>query len=107
MHPSVVRDNGHEKCPICFMPLSKRKKGETNEEALPAGVVNRVQLSPYRIALAGINTTRVDYQQLSQKITAGGGVEFKKPGVQKHPPPPPQPDYTPPPHPTPHIGHQS
>src|SRR5216110_536788 len=27
MHPSVVRDNPKEKCPICFMPLSKRKKG--------------------------------------------------------------------------------
>ena len=43
-----------EKCPICFMPLSKRKKGEAHEEALPAGVVNRVQLSPYRVVLAGI-----------------------------------------------------
>src|SRR5439155_11939247 len=28
MHPSVVRDNPKDKCPICFMPLSKRKKGE-------------------------------------------------------------------------------
>src|SRR5262249_40218792 len=43
MHPTVVRDNNKEKCPICFMPLSKRKKGETHEEALPPGVVNRVQ----------------------------------------------------------------
>src|SRR4051812_28608217 len=34
MHPAVVRDNGNEKCPVCFMPLSKRKKGETNNEAL-------------------------------------------------------------------------
>src|SRR5947209_6630246 len=24
MHPSVVRDNPKDKCPICFMPLSKR-----------------------------------------------------------------------------------
>src|SRR5436190_15635005 len=23
MHPSVVRDNDKEKCPICFMPLAK------------------------------------------------------------------------------------
>src|SRR5262249_25624047 len=29
LHPSVVRDNGKEKCPICFMPLSKRQKAET------------------------------------------------------------------------------
>src|SRR5262245_51669928 len=27
MHPTVIRDNPKEKCPICFMPLSKRKKG--------------------------------------------------------------------------------
>src|SRR5258708_10057203 len=83
MHPSVVRDNGHEKCPICFMPLSKRKKGETNEEALPAGVVNRVQLSPYRVVLAGIHTFRVDYQPLSKEITAVGYVEFNKREVKK------------------------
>jgi Cu(I)/Ag(I) efflux system membrane fusion protein len=82
MHPSVVRDNGHEKCPICFMPLSKRKKGETNEEALPAGVVNRVQLSPYRVVLAGIHTFRVDYQPLSKEITAVGYVEFNERAVK-------------------------
>src|SRR6266542_2450600 len=49
MHPTVIRDNPKEKCPICFMPLSKRKKGESTEEALPPGVVNRLQLSPYRV----------------------------------------------------------
>src|SRR5688572_22294085 len=49
MHPSIVRDNPKDKCPICFMPLSKRKKGEPGDaEALPAGIVSRVQLSPYR-----------------------------------------------------------
>jgi Cu(I)/Ag(I) efflux system membrane fusion protein len=82
MHPSVVRDNGKEKCPICFMPLSKRKKGETHEEALPAGVVNRVQLSPYRVVLAGIHTFRVDYTPLTKEITAVGYVEFNERGVK-------------------------
>lgn len=82
MHPSVVRDNGKDKCPICFMPLSKRKKGETHEEALPAGVVNRVQLSPYRVVLAGIHTFPVDYQPLSKEITAVGYVEFNERGVK-------------------------
>src|SRR5580704_10170900 len=33
MHPTVVRDNNKEKCPICFMPLSKRKKGEVYDES--------------------------------------------------------------------------
>src|SRR3954465_15839529 len=37
MHPSVVRDNPKEKCPICFMPLSKRKRGTGQVEVLPAG----------------------------------------------------------------------
>src|SRR5262249_31186238 len=56
MHPTVVRDNPKEKCPICFMPLSKRKKGEAAGEALPPGTVSRVQLSPYRVVLAGVRT---------------------------------------------------
>ena len=44
MHPTVVRDHP-DKCPICNMPLSKRKKGAKEEdEALPPGVVSRVQL---------------------------------------------------------------
>ncbi len=78
MHPTVIRDNPKDKCPICFMPLSKRKKGETQEMALPPGVVNRVQLSPYRVVLAGINTYRVDYQPLTKEITAVGYVEFNE-----------------------------
>ena len=57
MHPAVVRDNPRDKCPICFMPLSKRKRETNIEQALPAGVVNRVQLSPYRVVLAGVQTT--------------------------------------------------
>src|SRR6476619_7101459 len=37
MRPSGVRDNSKDKCPICCMPLSKRKKGEGGAgEALPA-----------------------------------------------------------------------
>src|SRR6478752_4479514 len=60
MHPSIVRDNPKDKCPICFMPLSKRKKGEAGQaEPLPAGIGSRVQLSPYRVVLAGVSTWRV------------------------------------------------
>ncbi len=80
MHPAVVRDNPRDKCPICFMPLSKRKKGEQHEEALPAGVVNRVQLSPYRVVLAGVQTSKVEYQPLSKEIKAIGYVEFNERG---------------------------
>ncbi|HZZ81395.1 MAG TPA: efflux RND transporter periplasmic adaptor subunit [Gemmataceae bacterium] len=80
MHPAVVRDNPRDKCPICFMPLSKRKKGESHVEALPAGVVNRVQLSPYRVVLAGVATWPVEYRPLAKEITAVGYVEFNERG---------------------------
>ncbi len=77
MHPTIVRDKP-DKCPICGMPLSKRKKGEgaTAEEALPPGVVSRVQLTPYRVALAGVQTVAIDYQPLSKEISTVGFVEF-------------------------------
>lgn len=80
MHPSIIRDNGKEKCPICFMPLSRRVKGEAHTEALPAGVVSRVQLSPYRIVLAGVQTTAVAPVTLSKTIRTVGYVEFNERG---------------------------
>jgi len=82
MHPSVIRDNPREKCPICFMPLSKRKKGEAVGEALPAGIVNRVQLSPYRIVQAGIQTSTVEYVPLTKEIQTVGTVEFNERGLK-------------------------
>ena len=82
MHPSVVRDNGKDKCPVCFMPLSKRKKGEASDEALPAGVVSRVQLSPYRVVLAGVQTWPVAYVPLTKQITAVGYVDFNERGFK-------------------------
>jgi Cu(I)/Ag(I) efflux system membrane fusion protein len=76
MHPSVVRDHP-DKCPICGMPLSQRKKGETSaEEALPPGVVSRVELNPYKVALAGIKTAPLQYMELSKEIRTVGFVEF-------------------------------
>jgi membrane fusion protein, copper/silver efflux system len=78
MHPTVVRDNAKDQCPICFMPLSKRKKGEGKDEALPAGIVSRVQLSPYRVVLAGIKTWKVDYLPLNKEIATVGYVEFNE-----------------------------
>ncbi|HBI41425.1 MAG TPA: hypothetical protein DDY78_01030, partial [Planctomycetales bacterium] len=75
MHPTVIRDHP-DKCPICGMPLSKRKKIEGDGEALPAGVISRVQLTPYRVALAGVETKPVEYRALSKEITAAGFVEF-------------------------------
>jgi Cu(I)/Ag(I) efflux system membrane fusion protein len=85
MHPTIIRDNPREKCPICFMPLSKRKKGKATVAVLPAGVVNRVQLSPYRVVLAGVQTTPVEYQPLTKDITAVGFVEFNERGLRTVP----------------------
>ncbi len=77
MHPTVIRDTKKDKCPICFMPLSKRKKGEAGGgEALPAGTVARVQLTPYRITLAGVRTVPVEYHALTREIATVGTVEF-------------------------------
>lgn len=79
MCPSVVRDslepNGSiPKCPICGMPLSKRKKGQPM--ALPPGVVGRVQLSPARVRLAGIQTADVSVRPLVREIRAVGNVTY-------------------------------
>jgi multidrug efflux pump subunit AcrA (membrane-fusion protein) len=77
MHPTIVRDHP-DKCPICGMPLSKRKKGEEvdAEEALPPGVVSRVQLTPYKVVNAGVQTVEVSYQPLTKEITTVGFVEY-------------------------------
>ncbi len=82
MHPTVVRDNSREKCPVCFMPLSKRKKGESSDTPLPAGVVSRVQLSPYRIVLAGVQTWPVDFVPLTKTLTTVGFIEFNERGFK-------------------------
>jgi Cu(I)/Ag(I) efflux system membrane fusion protein len=76
MHPYIVRDNPNEKCPICHMDLARRKKGIGQAEPLPPGTVSRVQLTPYRVVLAGVQTTEVQYQPLVKEITTYGSVEF-------------------------------
>jgi Cu(I)/Ag(I) efflux system membrane fusion protein len=76
MHTSIVRDNPKEKCPICHMDLAKRKKGTGEAEPLPAGTVSRVQLTPYRVVLAGVQTSLVSYLPLTKEITTFGSVEF-------------------------------
>lgn len=79
MHPQVVRDtlepNGSiPKCPICSMPLSERKIGE--KPKLPEGILSRVQFSPDRVQMAGIETVPVSYQPLIQEIRTVGYVTY-------------------------------
>ena len=49
-------------CPVCHMDLVVRKRGEA--VVLPDGVLSRMQLSPYRIQLAGIQTTELKPQAI-------------------------------------------
>jgi RND family efflux transporter MFP subunit len=74
MHPSVVRSSPKEKCPICGMPLSKRKRGEAAK--LPDGVLHRLQLTPFRIQQAGVATEEIGYRPLLREIRAVGTVEW-------------------------------
>jgi Cu(I)/Ag(I) efflux system membrane fusion protein len=79
MHPSVVRSslepNGAvPNCPICGMPLSKRKIGAQAE--LPAGVLSRVQLSPERVHMAGVKTVAASYMPLMKQVRTVGYVQY-------------------------------
>ena len=73
MHPQVVQD-APGTCPICGMPLARRKKGE--KITLPAGVTARVELAPFRVRQAGIKTAEVSYAPLMQTLTTIGYVAF-------------------------------
>src|SRR5271166_5880509 len=73
MHPHVVQDEAGS-CPICGMPLARRTKGE--KAALPAGVTARVELTPFRVAQAGIKTAVVGYEPLRATVKTVGYVAF-------------------------------
>jgi hypothetical protein len=76
MDPGVVSD-WSGKCGICNMSLVRRKKGEMVH--LPDGVVARMQLSPYRVQLAGIQTSAVSYRPLVREVQAVGRVARRDP----------------------------
>jgi hypothetical protein len=74
MCPGVISD-WPAICPVCSMDLVRRKKGDAM--LLPEGVVARMQLSPYRIQLAGIATSVVDCLPLAREtLLAGRLVEI-------------------------------
>jgi Cu(I)/Ag(I) efflux system membrane fusion protein len=74
MHPTVVRANNKEKCPNCGMPLSKRKRGEVVQ--LPGGVINRVQLTPFRIVQGRLSTEEIGYRALVREIRTVGTLDW-------------------------------
>lgn len=73
------------KCPVCFMSLVRRAKGDM--VPLPDGVVARMQLSPYRLQLAGIHTSPLTYEPLAHEVHTGGFIEPASPTSEAHPGP--------------------
>jgi hypothetical protein len=71
MDPGVISP-WEDECPICYMALVRRKKGEAI--LLPDGVVARMQVSPERLQLAGVKTVLVDFRPLEHEIVALGLV---------------------------------
>jgi len=72
MDPGVLSD-WPGKCGICNMALVRRKRGEAL--VLPDGVVARMQLSPQRIQLAGIQTAPATFQPLVHEFESSGIVQ--------------------------------
>lgn len=57
-------------CPICNMDLVQRQKHDA--QILPEGVIARMQLSPYRVQLAGIRTADVRTRELVEEVPVVG-----------------------------------
>jgi hypothetical protein len=83
MCPGVVTD-WPTKCPVCNMALVRRQKGEMTP--LPDGVVARVQLSPYRLLLAGVRTAPVEFRRLEAEAAVAGLLEALPDSLGSSPP---------------------
>jgi len=59
-------------CPICNMDLVQRQKHDA--QILPEGTIARMQLSPYRIQLAGIRTAEIRPRELVEEIPVAGTI---------------------------------
>lgn len=70
MCPGVLSD-WPGKCPVCNMALVRRHKGEAGGSA---GNPIRMQLSPYRVQLAGAQTSVVDYVPARRDVLLSGTV---------------------------------
>jgi Cu(I)/Ag(I) efflux system membrane fusion protein len=73
MHPNVVLDQPAG-CPICGMPLARRRKGEVH--ARFAGRTTRVTLRPSRVAQARIRTVAVEFGEPAGRLSTVGFVGF-------------------------------
>src|SRR5438270_5340630 len=73
MHPHVVSEQSTS-CPICGMRLARHERGAT-ATLLEGGLV-RVQLTPWRIAQAGIRTVEVGLAQATEELVTVGFVGY-------------------------------
>jgi YHS domain-containing protein len=73
MCPGVVSD-WPSKCPVCNMTLVRRPKGQATP--LPDGVVARMQMSPYRLQMAGVQTSLIAYQPLRPSKQSSGILDI-------------------------------
>jgi hypothetical protein len=71
MDAGVVSD-WPAKCGACNMALVRRKRGEA--VMLPDGVIARMQLSPYRVQLAGVRTAPASFLPLMRELESSGVV---------------------------------
>ncbi len=78
MDPGVV-SNGPGRCGVCNMGLVRRFRGEA--VMLPDGVVARMQLSPYRIQLAGVRTSTLGHLPLEREWRASAVAARSGEGV--------------------------
>ena len=81
MHPTIVRDNPKDKCPICFMPLSKRKKGEPQRRAAAGrGSSAACSFALSRGAGGRADTGRSITAAVARRSPRSGYVEFNERG---------------------------
>jgi hypothetical protein len=71
MDPGVLSD-WPDKCPVCNMTLVRRSKAEMSP--LPDGTVARMQFSPSRLWLGGVQTATASYAPLVRAIELPGTV---------------------------------
>ena len=80
MDPGVISD-WPSKCGVCNMSLVRRKRGEA--VSLPDGVVARMQLSPNRIQLAGIQTAPASFRPLALEYECAGPRDDRSRGTDR------------------------
>lgn len=78
MDPGVLAD-WPSKCPICNMTLVRRERGDM--APLPDGVLARVQLTPYRVQLAGISVSEAAFRPIERRLGGPARTIADEPGA--------------------------